>query len=97
MRSRHATTSSQIGCVHTLCAALPQKHPEAKDVLRVTLEQLAEDVFAPSLKTHKLKGDLAGFWSCSAGYDVRIVFEFTKVDDVEGILLHSIGTHDEVY
>ena len=56
-----------------------------------------ENAFHPSLKTHKLKGDHAGSWSCSAGYDLRIVFEFVKDDENEAILLQSIGTHDEVY
>jgi len=32
-----------------------------------------------------------------AGYDLRIVFEFSKQNDEEIILLVSVGTHDEVY
>ena len=74
-----------------------KKHPEDVDSLRKTLELLAADAFHPSLKTHKLKGDMAGSWSCSAGRNLRIVFEFVKHDNAEAILLQSIGTHDEVY
>jgi len=48
------------------------------------------------LKTHKLKGELAGSWACSAGYDLRIVFEFVQHEGNEAILLQTIGTHDEV-
>jgi mRNA-degrading endonuclease YafQ of YafQ-DinJ toxin-antitoxin module len=76
---------------------LLKKRPDLSDDLRDTLDKLAADAFDPSLKTHKLKGDLAGNWSCSAGYDLRVVFEFVQQEDAEGILLHSVGTHDEVY
>ena len=36
--------------------------------------------FAPQLETHKLKGKLSGSWACSAGYDLRIVFDFVKAE-----------------
>ena len=61
------------------------------------LELLAADAFHPQLKTDKLKGKLAGSWACSAGYDLRVVFQFVKHSGKEAILLESIGTHDEVY
>jgi mRNA-degrading endonuclease YafQ of YafQ-DinJ toxin-antitoxin module len=61
------------------------------------LELLASDCFHPRLKTHKLKGDLAGAWACSAGYDLRIVFKFVEYEGSEGILLLTLGTHEEVY
>ncbi len=65
--------------------------------IRVTLAALQEDVFNPQLATHKLKGALAGYWACSAGYDLRIVFQIAKTSAEEIILLVSVGTHDEVY
>ncbi len=65
--------------------------------LQDTLTLLSEDAFHPSLKTHKLKGNLLGAWACSAAYDLRIVFEFVQNDDTECILLEAVGTHDEVY
>ena len=74
-----------------------KKHPEAVADLRATLQQLSDDAFHPQLKTHKLRGDLAGSWAASVGYDARIVFEFVKQQGAEAILLQSIGTHDEVY
>jgi mRNA-degrading endonuclease YafQ of YafQ-DinJ toxin-antitoxin module len=74
-----------------------KKSPEAGPSVHATLETLAQDAFHPSLKTHKLKGDLAGSWACSAGYDLRIVFEFIQHQGAEAILLQTIGTHDEVY
>jgi mRNA-degrading endonuclease YafQ of YafQ-DinJ toxin-antitoxin module len=65
--------------------------------LGATLNWLAEDAFDPTLKTHKLKGDMAGLWACSAGYDLRIIVEFVQHEGAEANLLLTIGTHDEVY
>jgi addiction module RelE/StbE family toxin len=74
------------------------KHqPHALAAIRYTLERLEADAFDPRLRTHKLKGELAGCWACSAAYDLRIVFELVQHEGVEAILLLSVGTHDEVY
>lgn len=42
------------------------------------------------LKTHKLKGDLADFWSFSIDFSYRIIFE---LPDPETAMFHSIGNH----
>ena len=76
---------------------LARKNPELAEDLRATLELLAEDALDPRLKSHKLKGQLAGSWACSAGYDLRIVFQFVKLKGKEVILLEAAGTHEEVY
>jgi addiction module RelE/StbE family toxin len=76
---------------------LVKKNPQAAPILHAALESLAEDAFYPALKTHKLKGELAGSWACSVGHDLRIVFEFVQHEGAEAILLQTIGTHDEVY
>jgi len=74
-----------------------RKQPHYAPELQLTLELLASDAFHPQLKTHKLKGKLAGSWACSAGYDLRIVLQFVKHGGQDAILLEGIGTHDEVY
>ncbi len=74
-----------------------KKHPQAAEELEATLVLLSEDAFDPRLKTHKLKGDLDGVWACSAGYDLRILFELVPHEGAEAILLLTMGTHDEVY
>ena len=76
---------------------LVKKTPRLVDSILEVLNSLESDAFDASLKTHKLKGELAGSWACSAGYDLRIVFEFVEHEGSEAILLQSIGTHDEVY
>jgi len=48
------------------------------------------DPFDSRLKTHKLKGSLAGFWSFSINDRYRIVFEFA---DKETVWFHSAGDH----
>jgi mRNA interferase YafQ len=74
-----------------------KSHPETAESIEATLEQLSADPAQASLHTHKLRGSLAGCWACSAGYDLRIVFEYTQHDGQEAILLLALGTHDEVY
>jgi addiction module RelE/StbE family toxin len=64
-----------------------------------TLLQMELDVFATSLNTHKLSGELSDLYACSCGYDCRIVFSIEKEKKTgkEVIILLNIGTHDEVY
>ena len=76
---------------------LVRKQPRAATELQMALALLAADAFHPQLKTHKLRGKLIGSWACSAGYDLRVVFQFVKHKGKEAILLESAGTHDEVY
>ncbi|MDJ0600277.1 MAG: type II toxin-antitoxin system RelE/ParE family toxin [Crocosphaera sp.] len=76
-----------------------RKKPVFRPLIEKTVRQLAEDPFHPSLRTHKLKGDLSNVWSCSVDYSNRILFEF--IEDAEeqkqAILLLNLGDHDEVY
>ncbi len=74
-----------------------KKQPELAANIQEVLELLAVDAFQPSLRTHKLKGDLKDSYACSAGYDLRIIFKFVEHEEVSAILLESIGTHDAVY
>ncbi len=74
-----------------------KRQPVAAEAIRQTLNQLQEDAFEASLRTHKLKGDLAGYWASSAGYDLRVVFQLVQHGGAEAILLLSVGTYDEVY
>ena len=47
------------------------------------------NIFAPQLKTHKLKGVLAGHYSFSIDYHWRIVFSLVG----KTVYFLSIGTH----
>lgn len=72
-------------------------HPASDGAIQTALNQLSEDSTHSSLRTHKLRGQLDGCWACSAGYDLRIVFEYTQHEAAEAILLLALGTHDQVY
>ncbi len=76
---------------------LLEKQPDLETVFYQALTMLAEDVFNPKLRSHKLKGKLQGSWACSAGYDLRIVFDIIQHDGSETILLLTVGSHEEVY
>jgi addiction module RelE/StbE family toxin len=75
-----------------------RRHPHLRPDIEAVLRLLVDDPFEPRLRSHKLKGQLAGTWACSIGYDMRLIFEFVKGASKEDeILLIEIGTHDEVY
>ena len=76
-----------------------RRQPSLRDRVERTLRQLAEEPFHPSLRTHKLTGQLAGTWACSVGYDLRIIFELVQnlESGEEEILLLTVGSHSEVY
>ncbi len=50
-----------------------------------------QNPFFPSLKTHKLSGNLKGRWAFSVSYTHRIIFSFPEDQYVR---FHSIGDHD---
>jgi addiction module RelE/StbE family toxin len=77
---------------------ITKRNPQLRDQITEVLMLLAEDPFTPSLKSHKLTGNLEGLWSCSVAYDCRIIFEFSEDDELEVfILIINIGNHDRVY
>jgi addiction module RelE/StbE family toxin len=78
---------------------LIKKNPQLRSQIEEVLQKISDDTFDPSLRTHKLKGDLEGIWSCSIDYDNRILFEFTSNPESgeEEILLLTLGSHDDVY
>lgn len=66
-------------------------------IFRRLWKLLEQDAFHPALRTLKLKGKLAKSWACTAGYDLRVMFQFVRHDAKEAILLQAAGTHDEIY
>jgi len=73
-----------------------KKHPASANDLEALLQCLEADPFAPALRTHKLKGALAGSWAASGGYDLRVVFRLAKHQGQPALVLEAVGTHDEV-
>jgi addiction module RelE/StbE family toxin len=75
---------------------LHHKNPNLAERVNATMKQLQIDPHSPNLHTHKLTGECGGQWSCSAGYDLRILFRI-KSGQPNEIWLLALGTHDEVY
>jgi len=78
---------------------ITKKTPQLKNQIVNVLRLLSDDPFTPSLKSHKLGGNLAGLWSCSVAYDCRIIFNFSEDEELLEmvILLIDVDSHDEVY
>jgi addiction module RelE/StbE family toxin len=76
-----------------------RKNLVRQDRLFRVLDKLAEDPFHPTLKTHKLSGQLEGLSACWVEYDCRVVFTFESDPNTgeDVIVLIDLGTHDEVY
>ncbi|OGW36398.1 MAG: hypothetical protein A2Y97_01880 [Nitrospirae bacterium RBG_13_39_12] len=72
---------------------LTKRNPSLEPQLEKVLIELKKDPFTPSLKTHKLKGDMEGLFACSLTHELRIIFELSS----KTIRLLDIGSHDEVY
>lgn len=72
-----------------------RKHPELRNQYQKTLELLELNPQHPSLRLHKLGGDLSDLHSVSINISYRITLEFL----VEGnrILPVNIGKHEDVY
>jgi hypothetical protein len=61
-------------------------------MLRAALRRFAVDPQDPLLRTHKLKGDLEGYWAFSVDDDLRVLFRWSGD---EGFLV-NLGSHDGV-
>jgi mRNA-degrading endonuclease YafQ of YafQ-DinJ toxin-antitoxin module len=72
-----------------------KKHPNLIDKYAAVLIKLSFDIFEPSLKLHRLKGDLSDYHAVSLTYEYRIILILQIVNDE--IVLFNIGTHDDVY
>jgi mRNA-degrading endonuclease YafQ of YafQ-DinJ toxin-antitoxin module len=72
-----------------------RKHPDLRQALRDTLDDLSQDPFQPKLKLHPLSGNLGGVQAVSLTYSYRVTM-LVRVTEQEIVLL-DIVTHDEVY
>jgi mRNA-degrading endonuclease YafQ of YafQ-DinJ toxin-antitoxin module len=71
-----------------------KKLEEAQAVmLRASLRRFALNPRDLLLHTHKLKGELQGYWSFSVDEDLRVLFRW----EGEVAFLVNLGSHDEVY
>jgi addiction module RelE/StbE family toxin len=78
---------------------LARRKPGLLNQMEAVLHLLEREPYHPTLRTHKLSGDLEGCWACSASDDLRIVFECVRPKRGAEMEIHllNLGTHDEVY
>lgn len=72
-----------------------RKHPDLRQALRDTLDDVSRDPFQPKLKLHLLSGNLGGVQAVSLTYSYRLTLQ-VRLTEQEVVLL-DIGSHDEVY
>ena len=72
---------------------LKQNQPLLFKKIQKQLKTFKENIKHPSLRTHKLKGNLANMWSISIEGNVRLIY---TIKNNEAIFF-KIGNHDEVY
>lgn len=68
-------------------------HSNLNKSLQQRLKLFSEDPTNPQLKDHGLSGGKVGYRAFSVTGDIRVVYE--KVGD--DVLLHDIGSHNQVY
>lgn len=61
-----------------------------RKIINRKVDMFIANPFDKSLKTHKLSGELSGFWAFSINYHLRIIFYFIE-EDIIGFV--NIGTH----
>ena len=72
-----------------------KRHPELLSQYKKTLQLLEINPTHPSLRLHKLEGNLSDLFSISINLTYRITIEFIIKD--KEIIPINIGKHDEVY
>ena len=72
-----------------------KNHPNLLKKYKKTMFLLEDNPHHPSLRLHKLKGELKEYSSISIDMEYRIIIDFIIID--ERIFLIDIGSHDEVY
>jgi len=72
-----------------------KKHKNMTDKYKKVMFLLGNNPYHPSLRLHKLQGELKNYYSISLDLKYRIILDFIIIDNK--IYLLDIGSHDEVY
>ena len=72
-----------------------KKHSNLLKKYEKTIFILEQNPHHPSLRLHKLQGEMKEYFSVSIDMEYRIIIDFIIVD--EKIYLLDIGSHDKVY
>jgi addiction module RelE/StbE family toxin len=72
---------------------IKKSDPELYKKILIKIEIFYQNEKHPSLRVHKLQGELGDYWSLSINRGVRIIY---FIEDNKACFV-NIGTHDEVY
>ena len=72
---------------------IKQKQPQLFKKIQKQLKLFKMNINHPSLRTHKLKGNLSNTWSISIEDNIRLIY---VIKNNEAIFL-KIGGYDEIY
>jgi len=72
---------------------IKKKQPDLLDQIKKQLVLFEQNENYPSLRNHKLKGEMGEMWSISVGMNFRLIY---FIEDNEAYFFEC-GTHDEVY
>lgn len=72
-----------------------KKHPDIESIYTKCISLLESNPYHPSLRLHKLSGDLKELHSISITIKYRMTIEFLITSNT--ITPVNIGTHEEVY
>lgn len=72
-----------------------KRHPELENQYLKTLQLLEGNPFHPSLRLHKLSGNLGALHSVSISLSYRITMEFLVSE--QEIIPVNVGDHETVY
>lgn len=70
-----------------------KKNPQLLKKINKQLRLFKENPKHPSLRTHKLQGELSNSWSITIERSIRMIYYVSN----NKIVFFVIGTHDEVY
>ena len=70
-----------------------KKNKQLQNLIEEKIELFIADKNNPSLRLHKLEGNLRAYWSISIEQNLRIVFTYLD----ENVAFIEIGSHEEVY
>lgn len=68
-------------------------NPNLAKTIKAELELFSSNKYQPSLRLHQLHDDLGNLYSITITNEIRIILQPVN----GGIILHDIGTHDQVY
>jgi addiction module RelE/StbE family toxin len=71
-----------------------KRKPQLEPVIEERVQAFLDDPFDPSLRTHKLHGELKDLCSFTVASDLRIIFYFNESRDAVFV---DIGSHNDVY